>query len=51
VLYTRLPAGPVRVSSQHHTHLTTFRGVLYNLHALGDFALVDDGPDFVVERR
>jgi hypothetical protein len=33
------------------THLTTFRGLLYDFQATGDFVLAETGPDFVVQTR
>jgi hypothetical protein len=32
-------------------HLTTFRGLLYDFQATGDFVLAETGPDFVVQAR
>lgn len=33
------------------THLTTFTGLRYDFQATGDFLLVDDGSDFIVQTR
>ena len=33
------------------THLTTFKGLLYDFQAYGEFVLAEVGPDFVVQTR
>jgi hypothetical protein len=33
------------------THLSTFKGLLYDFQAQGDFVLADTGPDFQVQAR
>jgi len=33
------------------THITTFDGLHYDFQAAGEFVLVDNGPDFIVQNR
>jgi hypothetical protein len=45
------PAACDASQSVGDTHLTTFDGLLYDFQATGDFLLVEDGPNFLVQSR
>ena len=45
------PADCTAAVSLGDTHLTTFRGLLYDFQATGDFLLAETGPDFIVQTR
>jgi hypothetical protein len=56
VIFTMSSAGgsPVACAAAQEvgdTHLTTFDGLLYDFQATGDFLLVEDRPNFVVQSR
>jgi len=56
-LEATMSSGPITTASCAYattlgdTHLTTFKGLLYDFQAYGEFVLAEVGPDFVVQTR